>query len=69
MKNSDQKYIEACERNISWEEEIKKRGDLNHGIVEKYNMYKGKTLNQAKHGLGVRENDEQYDIRILKLIK
>jgi hypothetical protein len=63
MKNKDEKYIEAVERNIGLHESIKAQGTVKVG------KYAGATLAQAKSALGVKDSDDHYDTRINKLIK
>jgi hypothetical protein len=61
MKDKQTKYIEACERNVSLQEGVIKSGKLS--VLQQMNMH------EAKHHLGVRQEDTNYDERIHKMIK
>lgn len=61
-KEKDDKYSEACIRNICFYERIK---DFNPAD----NNLKGLKLADAKHKIGVRASDSHWDERINKLLK
>ena len=53
------KYRSATERNVLNVERIQKE----KGTTK----YAGKTLAQAKHALGIRQEDSSYDVRIANI--
>ena len=56
MKGDDVKYQEAVDRNLLY-------------AAKKPQKYSGKTLEQAKHAIGIRAKDDRYDDQVTKLIE